>query len=60
MNTREMTREELIAAATKVHDREGCGCEPKYLMSCPRLVNAILRLPSTPEDDEVADFRAAS
>jgi hypothetical protein len=38
-----MTRDELIAAATELHDLEGCSCDRKYLMCCPNLVNAILR-----------------
>lgn len=38
------TREELIAEATRIHDEQGCGCDPKYLMSCPRLAQAILSL----------------
>lgn len=36
-------RERLIAAATELHDREGCSCDRKYLMSCPNMANAILR-----------------
>jgi hypothetical protein len=38
-----MTREALIAAATVLHDEEGCSCDRKYLMSCHRMANAILR-----------------
>lgn len=38
-----MTREQLIAAATELHDREGCSCDRKYLMSCPRMASAVLR-----------------
>lgn len=38
-----LTREELIAAATVLHDREGCSCDRKYLMSCPNMASAILR-----------------
>lgn len=41
-----MTRGEIIAAAIEIHDREGCGCDRKYLMSCSRMVAAILRAPS--------------
>jgi hypothetical protein len=37
-----MTREELIARSTHIHDDAGCGCDPKYLMSCPRMAAAIL------------------
>lgn len=40
------TREELIAKATKIHNDEGCGCDPKYLMSCPKFATAILRTPT--------------
>ena len=36
------TREERIAAAKVRHDATGCGCDPKYLMSCPRMAQAIL------------------
>jgi hypothetical protein len=35
------TRESLIERAKQQHDRE-CSCDPKYLMSCPRMVQAIL------------------
>jgi len=35
------TREAIIAVATAVHDQE-CGCDPRYLMSCPRMAAAIL------------------
>jgi len=38
-----MTRDELIAAATELHDQEGCSCDRRYLMSCPNMANAILR-----------------
>lgn len=38
-----LTREALIAAATELHDAEGCSCDRKYLMSCHRMANAILR-----------------
>jgi hypothetical protein len=38
-----VTREELIAAAAELHDQEGCSCDRKYLMSCPRMASAILR-----------------
>lgn len=37
------TREEVIAVATHLHDESGCGCDPKYLMSCPNMANAVLR-----------------
>ena len=37
------TREELIAVATHLHDESGCGCDPKYLMSCPNMANAVLQ-----------------
>jgi hypothetical protein len=39
-----LSRAELIAAATRIHDDQGCGCDPRYLMSCRRLANAILSL----------------
>jgi len=37
-----LTREELMAEATKIHDDGGCRCDPKYLMSCARMAMAIL------------------
>lgn len=40
------TREELITKATEIHNREGCGCDPKYLMSCGKFAAAILRAPN--------------
>lgn len=36
-----MDREEIIAKAKVVHDKV-CGCDPKYLMSCTRMAQAIL------------------
>lgn len=39
-----MTRDEILAKAREAHDREGCSCDPKYIMSCTKLVNEILRL----------------
>ena len=36
-----MTREEIIDLAKEQHYRE-CDCDPKYLMSCPRMAQAIL------------------
>lgn len=39
------TRKELIAKATEIHNREGCRCDPKYLMSCGKFAAAILRAP---------------
>lgn len=36
------TREEILAAAKIEHDAAGCGCDPKYLMSCGRMAQAIL------------------
>lgn len=38
-----MTREELIEVAAGLHDEDGCSCDPRYLMSCPNMANAILR-----------------
>jgi hypothetical protein len=35
-------RADLLEKATKIHDSEGCGCDRKYLMSCPRFAAAIL------------------
>lgn len=37
----ELTREQIIAAATKIHDDGGCQCDRKYLMSCPRMASAV-------------------
>jgi hypothetical protein len=34
---------ELITLATEIHNREGCNCDHRYLMSCTRMANAILR-----------------
>lgn len=38
-----MTRQELINKATELHDADGCSCDRRYLMSCPRMANAILQ-----------------
>ena len=38
-----MTREEILAAATAIHDRECRSCDRKYRHSCPNFANAILR-----------------
>lgn len=38
-----MTRAELIAAAKVEHDKV-CHCDPRYLMSCGTMANAILAL----------------
>ncbi len=38
-----LTREELIAAATVLHDEECRSCDRKYRMSCPNMARAILR-----------------
>lgn len=35
--------EKLITAAKKLHDESGCDCDPKYIMSCSRMTNAILQ-----------------
>jgi hypothetical protein len=39
-----MEREEIIARAIHIHDEAGCGCDPKYIMSCPNMANAILQV----------------
>ena len=39
-------REELIARATREHNKL-CSCDPRYLMSCPKMAAAILALAST-------------
>lgn len=36
-------REELIEVATRLHDESGCGCDRRYLMSCPAMAGAILQ-----------------
>lgn len=38
-----MSREELIARAKPEHDKS-CSCDPKYIMSCPKMASAILAL----------------
>lgn len=35
-------RDQLLTAAGRIHNQAGCGCDPKYLMSCPRMAAAIL------------------
>lgn len=40
------TEEEIITKATKIHNDEGCTCDPKYLRSCPKFAAAILRTPA--------------
>lgn len=35
------TREQIIAAAKVLHDQH-CNCDPKYLMSCMKMAQAIL------------------
>jgi hypothetical protein len=42
------TREELIEAATPVHDAE-CSCDRRYRMSCPVMAAAILSLGKEPD-----------
>lgn len=49
------TREQILAAATEIHDREGCRCDRKYLMSCSRLAAAILRCGSLPDGGDRDD-----
>lgn len=39
-----MTREEMIAKAKEIHDQR-CNCDPRYLMSCVFMAQAILELP---------------
>ncbi|MEU4558394.1 hypothetical protein AB0F72_08390 [Actinoplanes sp. NPDC023936] len=47
-----MTRDQLLAAATVIHDEQGCTCDRKYLMSCWRMAVAIVGLASrTPADN---------
>lgn len=50
-----MDRAALIEAATEEHDRAGCRCDRKYLMSCVNLAAAILRVgaprPEVPRPD---------
>lgn len=38
-----LTRERVIEVATRLHGESGCGCDPKYLMSCPNMANATLQ-----------------
>lgn len=33
----------LIEAARQVHDRI-CSCDPKYILSCPKMAQAILEV----------------
>lgn len=40
----DVTRDQLVAAATAAHDEQGCGCDRRYLMSCPKFAAAILSL----------------
>lgn len=44
----DLTREQIIAQATAIHDEQRCGCDRRYLMSCQRLAAAILGLASPP------------
>lgn len=48
-----MTREEIIRAATVVHDSMGCQCDRKYLMSCRNMTVAIMSLAR--HDDQSVD-----
>lgn len=50
-----MNREELIARAKPEHDKV-CSCDPKYLMSCPKMAAAILSLPNGSTSGEVIPF----
>jgi len=38
-----LTREELTEVAAGLHDETGCSCDPRYLMSCPSMANAVLQ-----------------
>jgi hypothetical protein len=44
-----MNREEILNKAILIHDSQGCGCDRKYLMSCPNLAAAILTVPEREE-----------
>lgn len=44
-----MSREQIIAAAKAAHDHV-CNCDAKYLMSCPRMAQAILNVGKKEED----------
>lgn len=46
-----MTHNEVLKKARIIHDQIGCGCDPKYLMSCPNMAAAILR--AGKDDSEV-------
>lgn len=41
--------ETLLADAKKLHDESGCKCDPKYIMSCSRMANAILQARRKPD-----------
>jgi hypothetical protein len=45
-----VTREEIINAARIEHDKI-CSCDPKYLMSCLKLAQAILNTTKVKRDD---------
>lgn len=38
-----LTREEVTAVATHLHDESGCGCDPRYLKSCVNMASAVLQ-----------------
>lgn len=50
-----MTREEIIAKAKLGHDSV-CSCDPKYLMSCAKMADAILALAS-PSKEQYSEDR---
>jgi len=35
-------RNAILQAALRAHDESRCHCDPKYVMSCPRLAQFIL------------------
>lgn len=37
-----MNRDEILRRAQTEHD-QGCNCDPRYVMSCPRMAAAVLR-----------------
>jgi hypothetical protein len=39
-----MTREEIVAEATRRHDATDCRCDRRYILSCPRMASAVLEM----------------
>jgi hypothetical protein len=39
-----MTREEIVAEATRRHNATGCRCDRRYIMSCPQMASAVLEM----------------